>query len=94
MMSKMVEMYCQLGKYNYECGDYQEENCIPLLLSPLPPKDKEEDYMLGTTWLSTMEMTGNLSIYHCQDVSLSILQVLWGKLACEILRLEGCKCCT
>jgi len=90
-----IETYRQLAKYNYECGDYQAardmlENYISLFAKPPPPsKDEEDEFGLssggGNKTTSTDGTTGKEEIYFLESASPTMLQVLWGKLACEIL---------
>lgn len=76
-----IETYRQLAKFNYDCGDYKAardmlNNYISLFVSY---KDKE-DYSNNNSILY------DPSSFH--NVGPDLLQVLWGRLSCEILILE------
>lgn len=73
------------------------ENYISLHAKPPPSNtstEQDEDELLvgassskskTTTTQASDGSTGNASMYHLTSVNLQMLQVLWGKLACEIL---------
>ena len=89
---QVVDAYRQLAKYNFDCGDYQAardmlENYISLFANPPPPVEDDDELGLSPSKTSTpkTETTGNPAIYYLPSVSMQMLQVLWGKLACEIL---------
>lgn len=89
---EVVDSYRQLAKYNFDCGDYQAardmlENYISLFANPpiTQNKDDEDELNPNTPTNQNAESTGNSSIYYLKSVSPDMLQVLWGKLACEIL---------
>eukprot|EP00521_Asterionellopsis_glacialis_P006893 CAMPEP_0195283638 /NCGR_PEP_ID=MMETSP0707-20130614/2114_1 /TAXON_ID=33640 /ORGANISM="Asterionellopsis glacialis, Strain CCMP134" /LENGTH=507 /DNA_ID=CAMNT_0040342839 /DNA_START=172 /DNA_END=1695 /DNA_ORIENTATION=+ len=93
---QVVDTYCKLAKYNFDCGDYQSardmlENYISLYAKPPAPEANadDDDDILGentkTTKSSDSGNTGNSSIYYLKSVTPEMLEVLWGKLACEIL---------
>jgi translation initiation factor 3 subunit E len=91
---EVVEAYREHAKFKFDCGDYQAsrdmlENYISLFAKPPTPTNKEDDEMLAYTGKQTKkedkQETGNPSIYFLTSVNPSLLQVLWGKFACEIL---------
>lgn len=95
---EMIDTYRQLAKYNFDCGDYQAsrnmlENYISLFASPpaaAPTNQDDDDLVLHSTKTehnkpSDDQTTGNPAIYYLTSLSTDMLQVLWGKLACEIL---------
>lgn len=94
--AEVVELYRQLARYNFDCGDYQASrdmlaNYISLFAKPPPPANtNEEDEMLGTDNRRQQQQVndkdiGNPSIYYLTTINPMLLQVLWGRLACEIL---------
>jgi len=90
----VVETYRQLAKFNYDCGDYQSSRdmleCY-LSLFANPPQsnninnDDQMDDGNNTNEKKEGETKGNPSMYYLRDISVDLLQVLWGKLSCEIL---------
>lgn len=95
--AEVVETYRQHAKFKFECGDYQAsrdmlENYISLFAKPPAPANTgEDDELMGYTGGKQQqkeekkEESGNATIYYLTTVNPSLLQVLWGKLACEIL---------
>jgi translation initiation factor 3 subunit E len=91
----VVEAYRQHAKYNFDCGDYQAarnmlENYISLFANAPAPSSNEEDDILGFTKHEKPQKgndkeNGNAAMYYLTAITPSLLQVLWGKLACEIL---------
>lgn len=99
---EVLEIYRQTAKFHFECGNYQKardmlENYISLFAKPPAPSSTgEEDELEGYTNSKQQqsndknkkEDVGNPAIYYLKSVDLKLLQVLWGRLACEIL-VEG-----
>ena len=94
--AEMVETYRELARYNFDCGDYQTardmlENYITLFAKPPAATSKnDDDDMMGdnrrqSNQHSNDKDAGNPSIYYLKSVNPKLLQVLWGRLACEIL---------
>ena len=91
ILSEQVETYRILAKYNFECGDYQAArdmltDYISLLASPPSPKNEEDEYTNQSN--EQQKQSGNVGskdMYYLKDVNEDLLQLLWGKLACEIL---------
>jgi translation initiation factor 3 subunit E len=89
--SEQIETYRSLAKYNFECGDYQASrdmlaDYISLLASPPAPKNDEDEYTNTNQGNEKQNHNvGNKDMYYLKDVNEDLLQVLWGKLACEIL---------
>lgn len=93
--SDTIDTYYKFAKFNFDCGDYQTgrnmiENYISLFASPPKQKAEGEDDMDGygdSNKKSSQddEKTGNSNMYYLTSVDKSLLQVLWGKLSCEIL---------
>ena len=95
---EMVETYRELARYNFDCGDYQAardmlENYISLFAKP-PAKnsgDNEDDELMGDNARGRQSQQqsdkdlGNPSVYYLTTINPNLLQVLWGRLACEIL---------
>jgi translation initiation factor 3 subunit E len=98
--SETVELYRKLAHYNFDCGDYQAArekltNYISFFASP-PALSQEEDEDLVAAGISSTSQnasyndtkdkeTGNSSMYYLKNVDDTLLQALWGRLACEIL---------
>lgn len=95
--AEMVETYLEFARYNFDCGDYQSactmlENYISLFAkAPVPSaKNDDEDMMQDNrrgqqNQNSNDKDLGNPAIYYLKSVNPKLLQVLWGRLACEIL---------
>lgn len=90
-----IATYYKFAKFNFDCGDYQQgrdmiENYISLYASP--PKQRkddggdEDDQYGGSSGANQEEeKTGNPNMYYLTSIDTSLLQVLWGKLSCEVL---------
>lgn len=91
----IVETYRQLAKFNYDCGDYQTARdmleCYLSLFSSPPMTTNttnvdDMDDMMGSNENKKEDKTeGNPLMYHLRDINNDLLQVLWGRLSCEIL---------
>ena len=92
----MVETYRELAKFKFECGDYQAArdmlaNYISLYAKPPTSKsgNAEDEELLAYSGNNKKdekkEDVGNPTIYYLKFVNSGLLQVLWGKLACDIL---------
>ena len=92
----MVETYKQLAKFKFECGDYQASRDMLasyISLYAKPPASQaataEEEELLAYSGNNKKddkkEDVGNPAIYYLKYVNQGLLQVLWGKLACDIL---------
>lgn len=91
---EVVEIYREHAKFKFDCGDYQAAkdmltNYISLFAKAPKQKTNAEDEELlnysGKQQKEEKEDIGNPQIYYLQSVNDSLLEVLWGKLACEIL---------
>jgi translation initiation factor 3 subunit E len=93
---EVIETYRLHAKYRFDCGNYKEsrdmlENYISLFAKAPVQTSTEDDELEGFTNTNTKKQEtnakdlGNPNMYYLTSVSDSILQVLWGKLACEIL---------
>lgn len=96
-----IATYYKFAKFTFDTGDYQQgrdmlENFISLYSSP--PKQRkdggerdgvDDDDEFGDAPSKNVnaedEKTGNPNMYYLTSIDLSLLQVLWGKLSCEIL---------
>lgn len=91
---EVVETYRQLARFKYDCGDYKSSrdmltHYIALFATP-PPKEasaNDDDDFLQETSAQTSQSSsaGNPSMYYLKTVNTDMLQVLWGKLASEIM---------
>lgn len=94
--SETIAAYYKFAKFNFDCGDYQTgrdmlENYISLFASP--PKQRKDDGEgeedeygeRGSATPAEEEKTGNPNMYYLTSVDTTLLNVLWGKLSCEIL---------
>mmetsp|Transcript_12648 Transcript_12648/g.21808 ORF Transcript_12648/g.21808 Transcript_12648/m.21808 type:complete len:524 (+) Transcript_12648:170-1741(+) len=95
--AETIAAYYKFAKFNFDCGDYQQgrdmlENYISLYSSP--PKQRKdgegedgEDEYGGKSSKANAEdeKTGNPNMYYLTSIDTSLLNVLWGKLSCEIL---------
>jgi translation initiation factor 3 subunit E len=91
----VVEIFREHAKFKFDCGDYQAArdmltNYISLFAkAPVTKTNAEDEEMMGYTGKQQQkeekEEIGNSSIYYLTSVNASLLEVLWGKLACEIL---------
>mmetsp|Transcript_11364 Transcript_11364/g.25305 ORF Transcript_11364/g.25305 Transcript_11364/m.25305 type:complete len:532 (-) Transcript_11364:63-1658(-) len=96
---EMVDTYRQLARFKYDCGDYNSSrdmlaHYIALFASPPPTSDtnannnEEDDFLQESTAnnsSSSKDATGNASMYYLKSVDQDMLQVLWGKLASDIM---------
>ena len=94
---EVLETYRKTAKFQFECGDYQRardmlETYISLLAKPPTPENTTEeeeidDYKSNNKQQNNekKEDIGNPAIYYLKSVDAKLLQVLWGRLACEIL---------
>jgi translation initiation factor 3 subunit E len=91
-----ISTYYKFAKFNYDCGDYQQardmlENYISLFASPPKPKDEddEDDEAAANANANTNkgeeDKIGNPNMYYLTSIDTTLLQVLWGRLSCEIL---------
>ncbi|KAG7364667.1 eIF3 subunit 6 N terminal domain containing protein [Nitzschia inconspicua] len=95
---EVCELYRKSAKFQFECGAYQKardmlENYISLFAKPPTNTGTEEDEMEdykgnNKQQNNEKEDVGNANIYYLKSVDAKMLQVLWGRLACEIL-VEG-----
>lgn len=94
--SEVLETYRKTAKFQFECGDYKQardmlETYISLLAKPPAPEkaaeeDEGDDYKSNKKQSNDKkEDVGNPAIYYLKSVDSKLLQVLWGRLACEIL---------
>lgn len=96
--AEVIETYRQLAKFNFDCGDYQSSrdmlsNIISLhAVAPLPKEtdDDEEDIdddreLHSSKKQQPQQKTGNPNVYYLTSIDMDLLQLLWGKLSCEIL---------
>lgn len=93
---EMVETYRLLARFNFDCGDYRAArdmlaHYISIFASPpAQAATADEDEMLATGLQHSKTTgdtdTGNPAMYYLKDVKdENMLNVLWGRLACEIL---------
>lgn len=83
-----IATYYKFAKFNFDCGDYQQgrdmlENYISLHASP--PKQRKDGEGGNNGAGAEEDKTGNPSMYYLTSIDGTLLQVLWGKLSCEIL---------
>lgn len=96
--TQVIETYRLFSKFNFDCGDYQAakvmlSNIISLHALPPLPKDNDADDIIveddrrDHKSADDKNKTGNPNVYYVTSASISpdLLQVLWGKLSCEIL---------
>jgi len=96
--AETIETYYKFAKFNYETGNYQTgrdmiENYISLYSSPPKQRkegedgDEDDEFGVGSSSAPQQEeeKIGNPNMYYLTSVDTSLLQVLWGKLSCEIL---------
>lgn len=91
----MIETYRALAKFKFDCGDYKASrdmlaNYISLHAKPPASQsgNAEDEELLaysGNKRDDKKEDTGNPNIYYLKYVNSGMLEVLWGKLACDIL---------
>lgn len=97
---EVVETYRQLAKFNFDCGDYSSarDNLTNVIsLHAMPPLPKDEDEETEEDMMDAMDdrkskhdqksnqKTGNPNVYYLTSINTDLLQILWGKLSCEIL---------
>jgi translation initiation factor 3 subunit E len=93
---EMVEAYRKLARFQFECGDYQSARAmlsyyIALFAkAPLTAVDEADDDMITAGAVQQQASQndkdlGNANMYYLTAVDESMLQVLWGRLACEVL---------
>lgn len=88
----------QLAKFNFDCGDYRASrdmlsNILSLYaVAPLPKDNEEDDDLLDdrnhnhkNAANPSGRVVGNPKVYYLTSINSDLLQVLWGKLSCEIL---------
>jgi len=94
--SDVVETYRQLAKFNYDCGDYESARdmieCYLSLFSSQPQSnnnnnnnDTADDNNNNNDNKKEDKTEGNPSMYHLREITPDLLEVLWGRLSCEIL---------
>lgn len=91
----VIEAYRQLARFMFDCGDYKASRDLLTLYIQLhasPPQaaeEKDEDLIAaGLQQQNNNDKdsgTGNPAMYHLRAVDESLLEVLWGRLASEIL---------
>ena len=96
---EVIETYRQLAKFNFDCGDYRTScdmlsNIISLYaVAPLPKDSNDDDEeeiddereLHSSKKQQTQQKTGNPNVYYLTSIDMELLQLLWGKLSCEIL---------
>eukprot|EP00529_Nitzschia_sp_RCC80_P022491 CAMPEP_0113486020 /NCGR_PEP_ID=MMETSP0014_2-20120614/24782_1 /TAXON_ID=2857 /ORGANISM="Nitzschia sp." /LENGTH=496 /DNA_ID=CAMNT_0000379681 /DNA_START=160 /DNA_END=1647 /DNA_ORIENTATION=+ /assembly_acc=CAM_ASM_000159 len=92
---EVLEIYRETAKFQFECGDYQKARdmldvYISLFAKPPAPTEGEDEDMDGMEDTKKKqkkgkEDVGNSSIYYLKSINANLVQVLWGRLACEIL---------
>ena len=85
-----ISTYHKFAKFNYDCGDYQQardmlENYLSLFASPPKIREEDEEEEEMQSGAKEDEKVGNPNMYYLTSIDTSLLQVLWGKLSCEIL---------
>jgi len=97
--AEVVETYRTLAKFNFDCGDYMTAktmltNVISLhAVAPLPKSDDGDDMIdveddrnsRNDKSADSKQKTGNPNVYYLTSINTDLLQILWGKLSCEIL---------
>lgn len=93
-----IETYRKLAKFNFDCGDYETaslmlSNIISLhAVAPLPKDEEEEDEMNiqddRREEDKPTQKLGNPNVYYLTSINTDLLQILWGKLAAEILKVD------
>lgn len=97
---QVIETYRQLAKFNFDCGDYLAardnlQNIISLsAMPPIPKSEEDEEADLvdddrrtnsNANEKDSKQKTGNPNVYYLTSINPDLLQILWGKLSCEIL---------
>jgi translation initiation factor 3 subunit E len=86
---EVVDSYRQLARFRFDCGDYAAAremltNYVALFASPPTERDETEDYDAHDQHNNSGD--GKPFLYYLKSVdSTEMLQVLWGRLACDIL---------
>jgi len=95
--ANVVDIYRKLAKFNFDCGYYRSanvmlSNIISLYaVSPLPKEMNEEEDIIDEEPVMKkqedlkQQNTGNPNVYYLTTINTYLLQILWGKLSCEIL---------
>jgi translation initiation factor 3 subunit E len=94
--TEVIETYRQLAKFNFDCGDYRTScdmlsNIISLYaVAPLPKEadddeEVEDERHSSKKQQTPQQKTGNPNVYFLTSIDNELLQLLWGKLSCEIL---------
>ena len=90
----MVEMYRQFAKFNFDCGDYQTsrdmlDTYISLFALPRQSEKEEKDEEGEREEQPSVaaQQAGNPKMYYLPPLATNptLLEILWGKLSCEIL---------
>jgi translation initiation factor 3 subunit E len=94
----VVESYRKLARYMFDCGDYKAARdmlsyYIALYASPPAPSAEENDEDLiaaglqsrNTSSSNDRDSNGNPAMYYLKSVNADMMEVLWGRLAGEIL---------
>lgn len=86
---KTIETYKQLAKFNYDCGDYASANSMLesylSLFASVPQQQPSSEENEEETKTSSTTAEGNPSMYYLTEVNFDLLEILWGRLSCEIL---------
>jgi len=97
IIQEVIDTCRELAKFNFDCGDYRASrdmlsNILSLYaVAPLPKDMDEEDDLLNdrnnknNANDANQRTTGNPKVYYLTAINDDLLQVLWGKLSCEIL---------
>jgi translation initiation factor 3 subunit E len=95
----VVESYRKLARYMFDCGDYKTARdmlsyYIALYASPPAPSAEENDEDMIAAGLQSRNTAssndrdsnnGNPAMYYLKSVNADMMEVLWGRLAGEIL---------
>jgi len=84
-----IATYYKFAKFNFDCGDYQQgrdmlENYISLHASP--PKQRKDGEGGNNAPSGEEDKTGNPSMYYLTSIDTALLQVLWGKLSRDLVK--------
>lgn len=94
---EILATYYKFAKFTFDTGDYQTgrdmlENYISIFASPPKERkegegedDEDEHNGGGNNKSAEDDKTGNPNMYYLTSIDTDLLQVLWGKLSCEIL---------
>jgi len=94
--AEVVDAYRQHAKFNFDCGDYGKSrdmlsNLISLYaVAPLPKENKDDDDGVDDDRATKkqeekQQNVGNPNVYYLTTINTDLIQLLWGKLSCEIL---------